>query len=96
MNVETHPQIEADDDLRKICREIIAENKTDLEWSQIESDDMFSSGPYEGGYDAIEQEFWFSYYAPDGTEFWFGFPLEIAAKIDSGAVYFLDLHKPQR
>ncbi len=96
MNIVTHLQIEADDGLREICREIIIENKTAFEWSQIESDDMFSSGPYEGGYDAIEQEFWFSYYAPDRTEFWFGFSLEIAAKIASGAQYFLDIQKAQR
>ena len=43
--------------------------------------------------DATEQEFLFSYYAPDGTEYWPGFSLEIASKIASGAPYFLDIRK---
>lgn len=93
MNIVTHQQIEADDHLRAICREIVAEGKTAVEWGQIESDDMFSAGPFEGGYDATEQEFLFSYYAPDGTEYWLGFPLEIASKIASGAQYYLDIRK---
>ena len=86
-------QIEADDHLRAICRGIVAEGKTAVEWDQIESDDMFSAGQFDGGYDATEQEFLFSYYAPNGTEYWLGFSLEIASKIASGEQYFLDNRK---
>ena len=93
MNNVSHQQIEVDDHLRLICREIVAADKTAVEWEQIESDDMFSAGPFEGGYDATEQEFLFSYYAPDGTEYWFGFDLEIASTIASGVQYFIDMRK---
>jgi hypothetical protein len=95
MNIVRHTQIEADDHLRSICRQIIAENKTMLEWDQIESDDMFSDGPFSGGYDATEQEFLFSYYALDEKEYWLGFSLEIAKKIADGSQYFLDIREAQ-
>jgi hypothetical protein len=95
MEIDRHKQIEADEHIREICREIVAQNKSITEWDQIESDDMFQSGPYEGGYDATEQEFLFSYYDATGTEYWFDFSLEIAQKIAKGDQYFLDLRESQ-
>ena len=96
MNIVRHKQIEADDDLKAICREIVAEDKSLDEWDRIESCDMFQRGPYCGGFDAIEQEFLFSFYEPTGKEYWFGFSLEIAEKIACGDQYFLDLSEPQK
>jgi hypothetical protein len=47
-------QIEADDDLRKICLEIVIKGRTAAGWDQNECYDIFTEGPYEGGYDATE------------------------------------------
>jgi hypothetical protein len=88
-------QIEADDDLRKICLEIVITGRTTADWDQNECYDIFSAGPYEGGYDASERKFIFSFYAADGTECWTGFDLEAAAKIASGERHLLDIHKAQ-
>jgi hypothetical protein len=54
-----------------ICSKIVAERRTDDEWSQIESDDMFQSDSFVGGFDATEMAFCFSYYDPSGHEYWF-------------------------
>ena len=64
-------QIVPDEEFLAICREIVAEDHSDEEWAEIESDDMFQTDSYCGGYDAIEEAFTFSYYAPDGEEYWF-------------------------
>jgi hypothetical protein len=50
---------EIDKYLKKICSQIIAENKSEEEWSEIESDDMFVLTAYEGGFDATEMMFCF-------------------------------------
>jgi len=57
-----------------ICKEILSENKTQTEWAEIESDDMFQRGDYEGGFDATGIEFCFSVYE-NGQEYWFQSPL---------------------
>ena len=64
-------QLAIDSEFRSICRAIVAENQTEEEWAEAESDDMFQSESYEGGFDADEEAFCFSYYAPDGQEYWF-------------------------
>jgi hypothetical protein len=88
-------QIEADDDLRKICLEIVIKGRTAAGWDQNECYDIFTAGPYEGGYDATEHKFLFSYYAPDGKECWIGFDLEVATRIASGEQHFLEIHKAE-
>ena len=95
MRINNHKQLQADDTLRSICQDIIAQNKTDAEWAEIESDDMYQDGPYVGGYNAIEQEFWFSFFE-GGKEYWFGFGLPIAEKIATGKEYWLDLIDPDK
>jgi len=57
-----------------ICKEILEENKLEYEWAEIESDDTFQQGNYEGGFDATAMEFCFSVYE-NGQEYWFQFPL---------------------
>jgi hypothetical protein len=64
-------QIVADDEFLAICREIVMTDHSDEQWAEIESDDMFQTDSYCGGYDATEEAFTFSYYAPDGEEYWF-------------------------
>lgn len=63
-------------DLITIFRQILQSNKSLEEWSEIESDDMFHRGSYEGGFDATEQAFCFSFYDSQGAEFWFQLTLE--------------------
>jgi hypothetical protein len=57
-----------------ICQEILKENKSEEEWAEIESDDMFQEGNYEGGFDATGMDFCFSVFENE-EEFWFQFPL---------------------
>lgn len=77
-------QLEPDAEFTSICRQIAAENKTADEWAEIEADDMFQTDRYEGGYDADEQAFCFSYWTPDGEEYWFQLALEDVAAIAAG------------
>jgi hypothetical protein len=94
MEARSHPQLKADDDFRAICRKIVAERRTTVEWDSIESCDMFQQGAYVGGYDACEQAFTFSYYDPQKKEWWLTLSLPIAEKIASGDEYWIDLYEP--
>ncbi len=93
MEIHHGPQIQADDDLQAICREIV-EKRTIDEWDRAGSGDRFQSGPYEGGYDGIDQEFMFSYVDPSNKKWWISFSHPIAEKIANGDEYWLDLHEP--
>ena len=53
MEIDHRPQLRADDDLRAICREIVAHGRSLSEWDIAESDDMFQRGVYVGGYEAV-------------------------------------------
>lgn len=64
-------QIPLTDELRAIFQQIVDERKTEDQWSEIESDDMFQSSSFDGGFDATERAFCFSYYDSGGNEFWF-------------------------
>lgn len=77
-------QLAIDSEFRTICHEIVAENQTEEEWAEVESDDMFQSESYEGGFDADEEAFCFSHYAPDGQEYWFQITLAEAKAIAAG------------
>lgn len=75
-----------------ICEEILAEDKTPEEWAEIESDDMFQSSSYSGGYDADEEAFCFSYYANDG-EYWFQLTLTEIDNAINGKLKELEITK---
>ena len=77
-------QIPVDDELRSICLSIVAEGLTLDRWSQIESDDMFQSPSFCGGFDATEREFLFSWYASDSNEYWFGLSMVEVNEIADG------------
>ncbi|MCA9117824.1 MAG: hypothetical protein KDA79_22290 [Planctomycetaceae bacterium] len=79
-----------DDPFRDICQQILDQNKTPDEWSEIESDDMFQHGPYCGGFDATEGEFCFSLYREDG-EFWFQVSLEQVRQIVGGRLKYVTI-----
>lgn len=81
-------------ELRAICDEIQAENKTDDKWALIESDDMFQSESFEGGYEAGDRAFWFSYYAPDSSEWWFKLTLQDVHRICVGELTEVNAKSP--
>lgn len=66
--------------LALVCREILKINRTEAEWGEIESDDMFQTEDCIGGYDADERAFCFSYYE-QGREYWFQISLDQVSDI---------------
>jgi len=76
--------VQVGDELRQICRRILAQGLSEHEWAARESDDMFQSQAYTGGFDATEMAFCFSYYAPDGSEHWFQVTLAEVNEIAEG------------
>lgn len=87
-------QLAIDAELRTICREIVAENQAEEDWAEVESDDMFQTEHYQGGYDADEEAFCFSHYAPDGEEYWFELTLAEAKAIAAGEDLVIELRPP--
>lgn len=75
--------IPIEDELIDICEEIIEQNKSEQQWAEIESGDMFQSAMFCGGFDADENKFCFSYFSSTGSEYWFQFGLSIAKRIAS-------------
>ena len=69
-------EIKLDEEFLKICESIVSEAKNGEEWAEIESDDMFQTEKYEGGYDATEEAFCFSYYDENKKEYWFQLTLK--------------------
>ena len=63
-------KLTVDKELLGIFEEILNRNLTLTEWSEIESSDEFQTDNYCGGFDATENEFCFSHYDKDKTEYW--------------------------
>ncbi|CAN0197937.1 unnamed protein product [Discosporangium mesarthrocarpum] len=78
-------------ELLEICKEILIEDKTLAEWSEIECGDWFQTENYIGGFEAEEQEFTFSYYDEEGKEFWFQINMEQVTGITNGQIKEIDL-----
>lgn len=68
--------LKIDIELKSIFEQIMNENKTEDQWSEIESSGMFQTKNYCGGFDALENEFCFSYYDYNQKEFWFQISLQ--------------------
>jgi hypothetical protein len=81
---EISMQIPSNNELRSICQSISAEGLSLDQWAEIESDDMFQSASFCGGFDADEQAFLFSWYASDTDEFWFQLSIEEVVEIANG------------
>lgn len=79
-----------DELLISIFEEIMIENKTEAEWAEIESCDMFQNESYSGGYDADEQAFCFSHYSK-GTEYWFQLTLSEIEEAVGGNLLEIEL-----
>jgi len=78
--------------LLSIFEDILSEGKSDSEWAEIESDDMFQKKPFVGGYDADEKAFCFSFYSSDG-EYFFKLTLNEIRNITNGQVVEIDMEK---
>ena len=87
-------QIPIDDEFLTVCEEILKEDHSLEEWREIESDDMFQYPHYEGGFDATEDAFCFSYYDPSGEEFWFQLTLGQITEAVAGDLKFIDARTP--
>jgi hypothetical protein len=88
-------QIPIDEELRRLCSEIASEQRSEDEWSLIESDDMFQTAHFIGGFDATERAFCFSYYDGSGTEFWFQLTLSEALRIAGGEIMNVNGRTPR-
>ncbi|MCP5023327.1 MAG: hypothetical protein GY930_16345 [bacterium] len=84
MNNPDDTEIPIDAELRGICTEILAEGKSVAEWADVESDDLFQTDSFCGGFDATEMKFCFSWYAPGGGVVGFQFPLAQVEAIAEG------------
>lgn len=79
------------EEFRAMCTGIVAEEKDAQAWAEIESDDMFQSPSFVGGYDADEEAFCFSYYGDAGVEYWFQLTLEEVRLVADGTLNLLDV-----
>jgi hypothetical protein len=70
-------------DFKEICKKIVDRELSETQWSEVESDDMFQSDSFEGGFDATENAFTFSYYTSE-KEYWFQLTLEDILKVHNG------------
>jgi hypothetical protein len=74
-------KITVTDEFRSICQEITKENRSIEKWAAVESDDMFQTESYCGGYDSDEGAFCFSCYDSHGNEYYFQLSLEEIEKV---------------
>jgi hypothetical protein len=90
-------KIKIDGDLMTICKQIVNYKHTEDEWAGMESGDMFQIGRYNGGFDADDMFFAFSF-EEKGEEWCFSLNLEevqdIAeqTKIDVNVDKWIDLY----
>lgn len=89
-------QVQVTNEFAEICRRILAESRSEEEWALVESDDMFQTENYIGGFDATEMEFCFSYFDASRHEFWFQCTLAQVADIARGRVPELEARPASR
>jgi hypothetical protein len=88
-------QIQIDHEFLTLCEQILKEDHSLEEWREIESDDMFQTPHYEGGFDATEDAFCFSYYDPDGGELWFQLTLSEMMQAVAGQLKSIEARRPE-
>ncbi|WP_430901878.1 MULTISPECIES: hypothetical protein [unclassified Paraflavitalea] len=76
----------------EISKQIVLENKSLLEWAEIESDDMFQTNLYEGGFDSTGMEFVFSVFI-DNKEYWFQVSIEDMYKINDRLISEVEIEE---
>jgi hypothetical protein len=87
-------QIPVPDDLIAICREIVADGRTDAEWAEIEAGDWFQTGTVRGGYEADEHAFTFSVRTPEEGELWVVLTLADAGEVARGERTIVEARRP--
>ncbi len=78
------------EELQGICRSIVSQGRGIEDWREVESDDEFQTENFVGGFDATEDAFCFSYYSPEGEQ-WFQITLEQVSELASGALIMPEL-----
>ncbi len=66
-----------------------------MEWEDVESDDMFSTDHFAGGFDGTEKAFCFSYYDANGCEYWFQLTLDEVNAIKSKKKISIQMRKAE-
>ncbi|WP_175578749.1 hypothetical protein [Tenacibaculum aiptasiae] len=84
-------KLRIDKELLEIFKDILNRNLTLTEWRQMENCDEFQTVNYCGGFDAIEDEFCFSYFDLNKVEYWFQIPLSEIQKIDKENIPEIDI-----
>ena len=84
-------QLRVDPEFRGVCEDIVAREQSIQDWRDTESDDEFQTEHYEGGYDADEDAFCFSYFPADGEELWFQVTLAEVERIAKDQMWQLDV-----
>jgi len=85
-------QIPIDDEFLTHCEQIL-EGLSVEQWREIESDDMFQSPHYEGGFDATEDAFCFSYFDSDHGELWFPLTLSEIKEAVAGEIKSIEARR---
>lgn len=80
-------RITVDDELKQICKNIVSENLNLSQWQEIESEDIFQTKHYCGGFDATENAFCLSYFNSENQELWFQLTIDEVQKILSGEIF---------
>jgi hypothetical protein len=80
----------------ELCKQILSESRSTQDWAAIESDDMFQSHSFVGGFDADEMAFTFSYYDESKNEYWFQLTLDEVAEVCEGRKTRLNLRSSVR
>ena len=86
-------QIQVDHEFFTLCEEILKEDHSLEEWREIESDDMFQTPHYEGGFDADEDAFCFSYYDSNGDELWFQLTISEMMQVVAGELKSIEARR---
>ncbi len=82
-------------EFKKICSNILNKNKTEIEWAEIESDDLFQNDSFCGGFDATEIAFCFSYYDTNNNEYWFQLTLNQIKEVIDGSLIEFDMREAE-
>ena len=88
-------RLNVDDEFLEICKMIVKEGKNENEWNEIESDDMFQTENYSGGFDSIERAFCFSFFEKNNKEFWFQLTLEEIISVVNKEVTSFELREAE-
>jgi ethanolamine utilization protein EutQ (cupin superfamily) len=72
-----------EEELIDLLSKVLAEDRSEPEWAEVESDDLLQTNHYVGGFDATEMAFCFSRY--DGEiETWFQLTLDEVRSVVAG------------